>query len=137
MMGQQSAGQEQLFYSFNLEDHVPGNHLLRGVDCHLDLSNLHRELLFCLLLCIMLRSSGSECKELGKVDFADLNGGYHHSVPESCGAPAMRTGDLGDQAMGVETVQDPAHLGALALGVTALRCAMGVSPPRPRSTLFS
>ena len=43
MMEQQSAGQEQLFYSFNLKDHVPGNHLLRGIDCHLELSNLHRE----------------------------------------------------------------------------------------------
>ena len=44
MMGQQSAGQEHLFYSFNLEDHVPGNHLLRGIDCHLDLSDLRQHL---------------------------------------------------------------------------------------------
>ena len=44
MMGQQSAGQEQLFYSFNLEDHVPGNHLLRGIDWHLDLSDLRQHL---------------------------------------------------------------------------------------------
>ncbi len=44
MMGQQSAGQEQLFYSFNLEDHIPGNHLLRGIDCHLDLSDLRQHL---------------------------------------------------------------------------------------------
>ncbi len=28
MMGRQ----EKLFYSFNLEDHVPQNHLLRGID---------------------------------------------------------------------------------------------------------
>lgn len=44
MMGQQSAGQEHLFYSFNLDDHVSGNHLLRGIDCHLDLSDLRRHL---------------------------------------------------------------------------------------------
>ena len=31
MMGQQDA-QEQLFYSFRLEDHVPGDHLLRQLD---------------------------------------------------------------------------------------------------------
>ena len=30
-----------LFYSFNLEDHVPTNHLLRGIDRFLDLSELH------------------------------------------------------------------------------------------------
>lgn len=31
MMGRQDA-QEQLFYSFRLEDHVPGDHLLRQLD---------------------------------------------------------------------------------------------------------
>ena len=31
MMGRQSA-QEQLFYSFRLEDHIPGDHLLRQLD---------------------------------------------------------------------------------------------------------
>jgi transposase len=40
MMGNQGGGQERLFYSFNLEDHVPRDHLLRGVDRFLDLSEL-------------------------------------------------------------------------------------------------
>jgi hypothetical protein len=31
MMGQQEGGQERLSYSFNLEDHVPQEHLLRGM----------------------------------------------------------------------------------------------------------
>jgi transposase len=44
MMGSQPSGQERLFYSFNLEDHVPGNHLLRGIDRFLDLSDLRRHL---------------------------------------------------------------------------------------------
>ena len=44
MMGQQSGGQEQLFYSFNLEDHVPADHLLRGVARFLDLSELRQHL---------------------------------------------------------------------------------------------
>jgi len=44
MMGHQSGGQEKLFYSFNLEDHVPQNHLLRGIDRHLDLSELRKHL---------------------------------------------------------------------------------------------
>jgi len=44
MMGRQSDGQEPLFYSFSLEDHVPSNHLLRGVDHFLDLSDLRRHL---------------------------------------------------------------------------------------------
>src|SRR5262245_1965926 len=44
MMGQQKGGQEKLFYSFNLEDHVPQDHLLRGIDDCLDLSGLRQHL---------------------------------------------------------------------------------------------
>lgn len=44
MMGRQDVGQAPLFYSFNLEDHVPANHLLRGIDRFLDLSELHPHL---------------------------------------------------------------------------------------------
>jgi len=44
MMGQQGGGQDRLFYSFNLDDHVPQNHLLRGVHRFLDLSELRRHL---------------------------------------------------------------------------------------------
>ena len=44
MMGRQEVGQVPLFYAFNLEDHVPANHLLRGIDQFLDLSELHRHL---------------------------------------------------------------------------------------------
>lgn len=44
MMGQRGGNQERLFYSFNLEDHVPANHLLRGVDRFLDLSELRQYL---------------------------------------------------------------------------------------------
>lgn len=44
MMGQQVWGQEQLFYSFSLEDHVPSNHLLRGIDRFLDLGSLRQHL---------------------------------------------------------------------------------------------
>ena len=43
-MGQQTGGQERLFYSFNLEDHIPENHLLRGIDSCLDLSGLRQHL---------------------------------------------------------------------------------------------
>lgn len=35
MMGQLQHGQEQLFYAFNLENHIPQNHLLRGIDRYL------------------------------------------------------------------------------------------------------
>src|SRR4029453_15717805 len=44
MMGNQGAGQAPLFYAFNLEDHVPRDHLLRGIDHFLDLSDLRRHL---------------------------------------------------------------------------------------------
>jgi transposase len=44
MMGNQGGAQERLFYSFNLDDHVPKDHLLRGVDRFLDLSELRQHL---------------------------------------------------------------------------------------------
>ena len=44
MMGRQGGNQEPLFYSFSLEDHVPADHLLRGIDHFLDLNELHQHL---------------------------------------------------------------------------------------------
>ncbi len=44
MMGQQQGGQDRLFYSFNLEDHIPQDHLLRGIDRCLDLNELRQHL---------------------------------------------------------------------------------------------
>jgi transposase len=44
MMGRSGGAQEQLFYSFNLDDHVPADHLLRGIDRFLDLAELRRHL---------------------------------------------------------------------------------------------
>jgi transposase len=44
MMGHQAGGQKKLFYSFNLDDHVPADHLLRGIDRFLDLGELRRHL---------------------------------------------------------------------------------------------
>jgi transposase len=44
MMGQQGGNQERLFYSFSLEEHVPADHLLRGIDRFLDLSELRQHL---------------------------------------------------------------------------------------------
>jgi len=44
MMGQQGGSQDRLFYSFNLDDHVPRNHLLRGIDRYFDLGELRTHL---------------------------------------------------------------------------------------------
>ena len=44
MMGQQAGAQDELFYSFNLNAHVPADHLLRGIDRFLDLGELRRHL---------------------------------------------------------------------------------------------
>jgi transposase len=44
MMGQQSAAQEQLFYEFSIESHVPADHLLRRIDRILDLTDLRHHL---------------------------------------------------------------------------------------------
>ena len=43
MMGQQDA-QEQLFYSFLMEDHVPGDHLLRQLDAVLSFDRVRSAL---------------------------------------------------------------------------------------------
>src|SRR6476619_1727068 len=44
MMGQRGGSQDRLFYSFNLDDHVPRSHLLRGIDCFFDLGELRHHL---------------------------------------------------------------------------------------------
>jgi transposase len=44
MMGSPGGVQEKLFYSFNLEDHVPADHLLRGIERWLDLGKLRGHL---------------------------------------------------------------------------------------------
>jgi transposase len=44
MMGQRASVQDQLFYSFNLEQHIPPDHLLRNVDRCLDLGALRQQL---------------------------------------------------------------------------------------------
>jgi transposase len=43
MMGCQAAP-AQLFYDFCLDDHVPANHLLRGIDRHLELDSVRAQL---------------------------------------------------------------------------------------------
>src|SRR5258705_6283246 len=44
MMGQLGSGQDKLFYSFNLDNHLPREHLLRGIDHFLDLRDLRQHL---------------------------------------------------------------------------------------------
>jgi transposase len=44
MMGERTVAQEALFYSFNLERHVPADHLLRSIDRFVDLSDLREHL---------------------------------------------------------------------------------------------
>ena len=44
MMGRRGGGQDKLFYSFNLDDHVPRDHLLRGIDQVFDLGELRNHL---------------------------------------------------------------------------------------------
>ena len=44
MMGSNDKSQDEFFYSFNLEDVVPQDHLLRSIDRFLDLSDLREHL---------------------------------------------------------------------------------------------
>jgi transposase len=44
MMGPRQVAQSALFYEFSLEAHVPADHLLRRIDCFVDLSGIRRDL---------------------------------------------------------------------------------------------
>ena len=44
MMGSNDKPQKQFFYSFNLDEVVPKDHLLRKIDRFLDLSDLRKHL---------------------------------------------------------------------------------------------
>ncbi len=44
MMGQLPAGQNQLFYEFCLEKHVPEKHVLRALDRFLDFAQVREHL---------------------------------------------------------------------------------------------
>ena len=44
MMGERSVMQEELFYGFSLERHVPADHLLRAIDRFVDLSDIRQQL---------------------------------------------------------------------------------------------
>jgi hypothetical protein len=44
MIGQQSGIQEQLFFCFSLENHIPKDHLLRGINHFLDLGDFRQQL---------------------------------------------------------------------------------------------
>jgi len=44
MMGERTVAQEALFYSFNLERHVPTDHLLRSIDRFVDLTDIREHL---------------------------------------------------------------------------------------------
>lgn len=37
MMGERAVRQETLFYGFNLDDHVPADHVLRSIDRFVEL----------------------------------------------------------------------------------------------------
>ena len=44
MMGSRKEAQAALFYEFNLEDHVPPDHLVRSIDHFVDLSGIRTHL---------------------------------------------------------------------------------------------
>ena len=44
MMGERAVRQKALFYGFNLDDHVPADHLLRSIDRFVELTDIRRHL---------------------------------------------------------------------------------------------
>jgi len=43
MMGERAIRQEAFFYGFDLDDHLPADHLLRSIDRFVDLTDIRRE----------------------------------------------------------------------------------------------
>lgn len=117
MMGEKSGAQGQLFYQFNLDEVVPGDHLLRKIDAVLDLSDLRAqlapyyshtgrpsidpELMIRMLLigyCYGIRSERRLCEEvrlnLAYRWFCRL--GLEHSVPDHSAFSRARHGRFRD-----------------------------------------
>ena len=74
MMSNQSGGQASLFYAFNLEDHVPQDHLLRSIDRFIDLADIRRHL-------APFYSSISPPLDRSRTDDQDAPGWLHHGDP--------------------------------------------------------
>jgi hypothetical protein len=66
MMGTEGSDQNRLFYSFNLDEHVPADHLLRGIDRFLDLSELRRHLIRAGTLAYLAPSSRASSRMASK-----------------------------------------------------------------------
>ena len=64
MMGQNDGNQNRLFDSFNLEDHVPANHLLRGIERFFDLADLRTYRMLIIGYCFGIRSERRLCEEV-------------------------------------------------------------------------
>ena len=59
MMGQRTVMQEELFYGFSLEQHVPADHLLRAIDRFVDLAGIRNILRRSTARSAVLRSTPS------------------------------------------------------------------------------
>ena len=120
MMGRRIGMQDQLFYSFNLDTHIPADHLLRRIDQVLDLGELPRasrcllqpyrrpsidpELMIRMLIigyCFGIRSERRLCEEvhlnLAYRWFCRL--GLEESVPEHSTFSKNRHGRFRDSAV--------------------------------------
>ena len=112
MMGEHSGKQDRLFYSFNLDEHVPADQLLGGIDRFLDLADLRQhlapfyshtgrpsvdpELMVRMLLvgyCFGIRSERRLCEEV------HLNLAYRWFVP---------TGARREGSRSLELLEEPA-----------------------------
>ena len=77
MMGERTVMQEALFYSFRIEEHVPGDHLLRSIDRHPRASEA------------VLQRDGAPL-DRSRADDPDADRGLLHGY--SVGAAAVRRG---------------------------------------------
>ena len=129
MMGMQAAP-EQFFYDFCLEDHVPGDHMLRRIDDFLDLDDIRRELkpFYCTIgrpsvdpalmirmlvigYCFGIRSERRLCEEV------HLNLAYRWFCRLGLDCSAAPCGDR----LGTTPNGSPVRIAALQIGVKSHR----------------
>ena len=120
MMGERQSLQTSLFYEFSLEDHIPTDHLIRGIDRFVDRSDIRRhlapfysamgrpsidpELMIRMLLvgyCFGIRSERRLCQEFHlnlacrwfcRLDLSD-------PIRSRTTRPSPRTASLGDEGI--------------------------------------
>ncbi len=98
MIGHHSRDQDRLFYSVNLDEHVPADHLLCGIGRSLDLADLREHLMLIVDYCFGIRYERRLCEEvhLNLAYRRSCRLGYEDKVPDYSSLSKNRHGRFRD-----------------------------------------